>query len=219
MIDSISFIRHMSLFSLIKMGMGVAEDSKRLVSNIAFGFKDRPADHTTNGLDLGVDGWIYVAGGDFGFIEAIGSDGRKLQNRGGGGVSFSSGRFRIGVIFLWYPKHSGGAHQSHYSIYLDGIIPMTGGGWNVRFHHFSGLDDHGYPRLYLKFADEIIAPLADYGGGSGCGGVYIHEPGFPKEWSNALLPVIGDGLVYTAIKWSEKGRVLSKRKLPKILLK
>ena len=51
-------------------GDGVAENSKRLVSNIAFGFKDRPADHTTNGLDLGVDGWIYVAGGDFGFIEA-----------------------------------------------------------------------------------------------------------------------------------------------------
>jgi hypothetical protein len=60
-----------------------------------------------------------------------------------------------------------------------------GGGWNVRFHHFSGLDDHGYPRLYMNFADEIISPLADYGGGSGCGGVYIHEPGFPQEWANA----------------------------------
>ena len=78
---------HVSVF-FDKDGDGVAEDSKRLVSNIAFGFKDRPADHTTNGLDLGVDGWIYVAGGDFGFIEAIGSDGRKLQNRGGGVYRF-----------------------------------------------------------------------------------------------------------------------------------
>ena len=32
-------------------------------------------------------------------------------------------------------------------------------------------------------------------------------------------PVTGDGQVYTVIKWSEKGRVLSKRKHPKILLK
>jgi hypothetical protein len=62
-----------------------------------------------------------------------------------------------------------------------------GGGWNVRFHHFSGLDDHGYPRLYLNFPEEIIAPLADYGGGSGCGGMYLHEPGFPDEWNQAPM--------------------------------
>ena len=61
-----------------------------------------------------------------------------------------------------------------------------GGGWNVR-HHFSGLDDHGYPRLYLNFAEEIIAPFADYGGGSGCGGMYLHEPGFPDEWNRAPM--------------------------------
>jgi glucose/arabinose dehydrogenase len=65
-------------------GDGVAEENKRLVDNIAFGFKDRPADHTTNGLDLGIDGWLYVSTGDFGFFEATGSDGRKLQVRGGG---------------------------------------------------------------------------------------------------------------------------------------
>jgi putative membrane-bound dehydrogenase-like protein len=165
-------------------GDGVAEDSKRLVSNIAFGFKDRPADHTTNGLDLGVDGWIYVAGGDFGFVEAVGSDGRKLQNRGGG-------------VYRFRPDGSGLELFSYgtRNILAVPISPLLdlfgrdntndGGGWNVRFHHFSGLDDHGYPRLYLNFADEIITPLADYGGGSGCGGVYIYEPGFPKEWANA----------------------------------
>jgi putative heme-binding domain-containing protein len=59
-----------------------------------------------------------------------------------------------------------------------------GGGWNVRFHHFTGLDDHGYPRLYKNFNDEAIQPLADYGGGSGCGAVYIDEPGF-GTWNNA----------------------------------
>jgi putative heme-binding domain-containing protein len=59
-----------------------------------------------------------------------------------------------------------------------------GGGWNVRFHHFTGLDDHGYPRLYKNFNDEAIQPLADYGGGSGTGAVYIDEPGF-GAWNNA----------------------------------
>ncbi len=31
-----------------KDGDGVAEESKKLIDGIAFGFKDRPADHTTN---------------------------------------------------------------------------------------------------------------------------------------------------------------------------
>ena len=31
-------------------------------------------DHTTNGPSIGVDGWLYLAGGDFGFINAEGTD-------------------------------------------------------------------------------------------------------------------------------------------------
>lgn len=174
---------HVSVF-FDKDGDGVAEESKRLVSNIAFGFKDRPADHTTNGLDLGVDGWIYVAGGDFGFIEAIGSDGRKLQNRGGGVYRFRPDGSGL-ELFSYGTRNILAVPTSPLLDLFGRDNTNDGGGWNVRFHHFSGLDDHGYPRLYLNFADEIIAPLADYGGGSGCGGVYIHEPGFPKEWGNA----------------------------------
>ena len=174
---------HVSVF-FDRDGDGVAEDSKRLVSNIAFGFKDRPADHTTNGLDLGVDGWIYVAGGDFGFIEAIGSDGRKLQNRGGGVYRFRPDGSGL-ELFSYGTRNILAVPTSPLLDLFGRDNTNDGGGWNVRFHHFSGLDDHGYPRLYLNFADEIIAPLADYGGGSGCGGVYIHEPGFPKEWANA----------------------------------
>ncbi|MEJ6567395.1 MAG: plastocyanin/azurin family copper-binding protein, partial [Akkermansiaceae bacterium] len=44
-------------------------------------------------------------------------------------------------------------------------------------------------RLYMNFEKEHIQPLADYGGGSGCGGVYISEPGFPAEWNNAPFTI------------------------------
>ena len=163
---------------------GVSDDAIRLVSNIAFGFKDRPADHTTNGLELGPDGWIYIAGGDFGFMEAVGTDGRTLQHRGGGIIRVRTDGSGLEVF-------STGTRNilcTPLSPLLDPFArdnTNDGGGWDVRFHHFSGLDDHGYPRLYMNFPDEIVHPLADYGGGSGCGGVYIHEPGFPKEWANA----------------------------------
>ena len=41
---------------------GTATEEKVLIKGIAFGFADRPADHTTNGLSLGIDGYLYIAG-------------------------------------------------------------------------------------------------------------------------------------------------------------
>jgi putative membrane-bound dehydrogenase-like protein len=162
---------------------GVADKQNILVKDIAFGYKDRPADHTTNGLSLGIDGWLYIAGGDFGFMKATGTDGKTLQHRGGGVI-------RVRPDGTGLEIYSTGTRN----ILEVAISPLMdifardntndGGGWNVRFHHFTGLDDHGYPRLYKNFNDEAIQPLADYGGGSGCGAVYIDEPGF-GAWNNA----------------------------------
>jgi putative membrane-bound dehydrogenase-like protein len=173
---------HLSAY-IDKDGDGVADEEKVLVKNIAFGYKDRPADHTTNGLSLGIDGWLYIAGGDFGFMDAVGTDGKHLQHRGGGVI-------RVRPDGTGLEIYSTGTRN----ILEVAISPLMeifardntndGGGWNVRFHHFTGLDDHGYPRLYKNFNDECIQPLADYGGGSGCGAVYIDEPGFGK-WNNA----------------------------------
>lgn len=164
-------------------GDGVADQQKTLVKGLAFDYDDRPADHTTNGLSLGADGWLYIAGGDFGFLNAVGSDGTTLTHRGGGVI-----RVR--------------PDGSDLQLYCDGtrnILEVAispdmemfardntndGDGWDVRLHHFTGMEDHGYPRLYKNFKDECVPPLADYGGGSGCGAVYIDEPGF-GDWNHA----------------------------------
>ncbi|MEY5025856.1 MAG: hypothetical protein RLZZ244_1384, partial [Verrucomicrobiota bacterium] len=62
-----------------------------------------------------------------------------------------------------------------------------GKGWNTRFHHFTALANAGYPRLYKNFEDETARPLADYGGGSGTGGLYLSEPGFPGDFGESLF--------------------------------
>ncbi len=165
-------------------GDGVAEDSKVLIKGIAFGFEGRPADHTTNGLELGIDGWIYIAGGDFGFMDAVGTDGRHLQHRGGGVIRFRPDGSGL-ELFATGTRNILGTPTSPLLDLFARDNTNDGGGWDVRFHHFTGLEDHGYPRMYKNFGEEHIAPLADYGGGSGCGSVYIHEPGFPAEWANA----------------------------------
>jgi putative heme-binding domain-containing protein len=174
---------HISVF-FDRDGDGVAEESKRLISDIAFGFEDRPADHTTNDITMGIDGWIYIAGGDFGFVKATGSDGRTLQHRGGGVIRFRPD----GSGLELFATGTRNILATPISPTLDMFArdnTNDGGGWDVRFHHLTALSDHGYPRLYKNFEKEHIHPLADYGGGSGCGGVYIHEPGFPAEWNKA----------------------------------
>ena len=165
---------------------GVADSETTIVKGIAFGFADRPADHTTNGLTLGIDGWLYVAGGDFGFMEAVGTDGRRLQHRGGGVIRFRPDGSGL-ELFATGTRNILGTPVSPLLDIFARDNTNDGGGWDVRFHHFTGLEDHGYPRLYKNFSSEHIAPLADYGGGSGCGSTYLSEPGFPSEWNHAPM--------------------------------
>lgn len=174
---------------------GVADEQKVLVKNLAFDYDKRPADHTTNGVSMGADGWLYIAGGDFGFMNAEGTDGRRVTHRGGGVIRvrpdgtglevFSTGTRNILEVAI-SPQMDLFARDN----------TNDGGGWDVRLHHFTGNEDHGYPRLYKNFADECVPPLADYGGGSGCGAVYIDEPGF-GPWGNAPFTADwGTGALY-----------------------
>lgn len=179
---------HLSAF-IDKDGDGVSDEQKVLVKGLAFDLKGRPADHTTNGIEIGVDGWIYIAGGDFGFMEAEGSDGKKLQLRGGGVIRVRPDGSNVQL----YSRGTRNILEAAVSPLLDVFTrdnTNDGGGWDIRLHHFTGFEDHGYPRLYKNFGDEIIQPLADYGGGSGCGAFWLDEPGWPAAWNN--LPYTSD---------------------------
>jgi putative heme-binding domain-containing protein len=166
-------------------GDGRADREEVLVKDIAFGFKDRPADHTSNGVTLGIDGWLYLAIGDFGFMEAEGTDGRKVQFRGGGVVRVRTDGTGLEI----YSRGTRNILEVAVDPLLNGFTrdnTNDGGGWDIRLHHFSGLEDHGYPRLFKNFSEEMIQPLADYGGGSGCGALFLDEPGFPAGASPAI---------------------------------
>jgi putative heme-binding domain-containing protein len=169
-----------------KDGDGVAEEHKELVKGFGWGIEHpRGADHTTNGLRMGIDGWLYVAVGDFGMPEAKGTDGAVYTLFGGGVV-----RVR-----------PDGSEMEPYALYCRNICDVAisptldmfardntndGKGWNTRLHHFVQYANHGYPKFYHNFKDEMLAPLADYGGGSGTGGLYLHEPNFPAGYGDTL---------------------------------
>ena len=167
-----------------KDGDGISDEKRTLVKGIGFGIDNRVIDHASNGIELGIDGWIYCAIGDFGMLNAEGTDGRKLTLRGGGVVRVRTD----GTGLELYSRGTRNILEAAVSPLLDVFArdnTNDGDGWDVRFHHATALGEHGYPTLFKNFADETIAPLAIYGGGSGMGSAWIDEPGMPKEWNNA----------------------------------
>ena len=166
-------------------GDGKADRSRTLISGLGFDLDFRGADHTTNGIKRGIDGWIYVAVGDYGFMKAVGADGKQLKHRGGGIVRVRPDGSEMEVVSTGLRN----VYDLAIDPYLNGFVrgnTNDGGGWDVRLNHIVLGADYGYPTLYKNFSDEALPPLADYGGGSGTGALFVHEPGFPDAFNNML---------------------------------
>ncbi len=165
---------------------GVADRSERLVTDISTDqVRKRGADHTTNGIDMGVDGWIYIAMGDFGCVGAKGTDGSTLTVKGGGIV-----RVRPDGSDLELFAHG---LRNVYDVAVGPRLNVftrdntnDGGGWFVRLSHIMQTAEYGYPTLFKNFPGDIMPPLADYGGGSGTGVAIVDEPGLGEPYGDAL---------------------------------
>ncbi|MBV8881894.1 MAG: hypothetical protein JO332_18185, partial [Planctomycetaceae bacterium] len=166
-------------------GDGVAERSEVLVQGLGFDLKFRGADHTTNGMTLGIDGWLYIAVGDYGFVKATGLDGKSIQLHGGGVARVRTDGTELELVSR--------GQRNIYDVAVDPALNAftrdntnDGGGWDVRLSHVVVGAHYGYPTLFRNFPDEIVQPLADYGGGSPCGSLYVQEPGLPDGLGDTL---------------------------------
>lgn len=169
-------------------GDGVSDESHTLLSGISTEkhVAGRGADHTTNGIRVGIDGWIYIAVGDFGYLKATDVDGGEQQLLGGGVVRVRPDGREMEV----YAR----GLRNICDVAIDPLLNVfardntnDGDGWNTRLSYIPQTANMGYPSLYKRFADEIVAPLGDYGGGSGTGALYLSEPTLPEPYQDALL--------------------------------
>lgn len=151
--------------------------------------QERGTDHATNGIRMGVDGWIYIAVGDFGFHNATDRSGKKLTMLGGGIV-----RVRPDGTEMEIFTHG---TRNVYDVAIDPYMNVftrentnDGGGWNVRFSHHIQSGEYGYPVLFQHFTDEILPALVDVGGGSGTGALFMAEPNWPEKYNN--VPMMAD---------------------------
>ncbi|MBC7757309.1 MAG: c-type cytochrome [Phormidesmis sp. FL-bin-119] len=165
--------------------------SKPLIQNISSAkfLQSRGTDHSTNGIRMGIDGWIYIAVGDFGFHNAIDRDGKKITMLGGGIV-----RVRPDGREMEIYTHG---LRNIYDVAIDPYMNIftrdntnDGGGWNIRFSHQIQSGEYGYPLLFKHFTEEIIPALADLGGGSGTGSLFMDDPNWPEKYNR--VPMMAD---------------------------
>ena len=150
---------------------------------------ERGTDHATNGIRMGIDGWIYIAVGDFGFHDATDRDGKKLTMLGGGII-----RVRPNGKEMEVYTHG---TRNIYDVAIDPYMNVftrdntnDGGGWNIRFSHHIQSGEYGYPLLFQHFTDEILPALVDLGGGSGTGSLFMDEPTWPAKYNH--VPMTAD---------------------------
>lgn len=171
---------------------GIADGpSKPIIQNISSPefLKSRGTDHATNGIRMGIDGWIYIAVGDFGFHNAVDRTGKKLTMLGGGIV-----RVRPDGTEMEIYTHG---TRNNYDIAIDPFMNIftrgntnDGGGWNIRFIHHIQSAEYGYPNLFKNFTDEILPALVDVGGGSGTGALFIDDDTWPAKYNH--VPLMAD---------------------------
>ncbi|MBW3629073.1 MAG: heme-binding domain-containing protein [Gemmatimonadetes bacterium] len=166
-------------------GDGISDWKKELVSGLGFDLDFRGADHTTNGITMGIDGWLYIAVGDYGFRRAVGADGTEIAHRGGAVVRVRPDGTNLEIYAI--------NTRNIYDVAVDPFLNVftrdntnDGDGWNTRLHYVAPGADLGYPNLYKNFPTEHFPSLADYGGGSGVGGLWIQDPAFPEGYNNTL---------------------------------
>ena len=177
-------------------GDGRADRARTLIEGLGFDLDFRGADHTTNGIQMGIDGWLYVAVGDYGFTDAVGADGTRLTHRGGAIVRVRPDGSEMELV----AEGLRNVYDIALDPYLNGFVrgnTNDGGGWDVRLNRIVLGANYGYPTLFKHFPDEVLPPLADYGGGSGTGAYFLDEPGVADSLSPMLYTVDwGRSMIY-----------------------
>ncbi len=167
---------------------GVANRQEDLISGLGFGLDWRGADHTINGIRLGIDGWIYIACGDYGAVMAKGKDGREFPMRGGGIVRIRPDGTGLEQV-VWGTRNILAVAISPELELFTRDNTNDGDDWNDRLSHNPFGAQMGYPTLFRNFSDEIIPTMVDYGGGSPVGSIFIDEPSLPKPWNYGFFSV------------------------------
>ncbi len=179
-------------------------------------------DHIPSGIRMGMDGWLYVSIGDKGIPKMA----RKEKHLGS--VHVAEGRWRWskeghhvslegGGVIRFRPDGSGlevfaAGTRNHLDVPLDEHDRIfvrdntdDGAGWDTRFMYLPRGARMGYPWAHTRRPKEVLPPIADFGGGSPCGGWVYLDDGLPEKYRGRIFHCEwGKGLV-SAVKVAPQG--------------
>jgi putative heme-binding domain-containing protein len=213
---------HVTLFTLGKEGTPVKR--QELFDDLGPKVAGLPSfnDHVPSGIRMGVDGWLYVSIGDKGIPKMTrkenraGSEhvaegrwrrtreGRHVSLEGGGVIRFRPDGSKLEVFAAGTRNHLDVPLDEHDRIFVrdntdDGL------GWNTRFMFLPRHADMGYPWAYKARPAETEPAIADFGGGSPCGGWVYLDDGLPEAYRGRVFHCEwGKGKVF-AVKLKPRG--------------
>jgi glucose/arabinose dehydrogenase len=183
--------------------------------------EEDPREHTTGGVRMGMDGWLYVAVGDKGIAkmtrketdqgsvhvaeghERRSKEGNNLSLEGGGIMRFRPDGSKLEVFAsgLRNPRDVPMDEQ-------DRILASDGGdgaAWNARLLYVTNGSFHGYPWAFKQRPQELVPAIREYGAASCAGGWVYADDGLPATYRGRVFQCHPDQGKITATKLAVDG--------------
>ncbi|WZO99158.1 HEAT repeat domain-containing protein [Isosphaeraceae bacterium EP7] len=207
-------------------GDGKADERKDIFKDLGPGPKGFN-DHIVSGIQFGVDGRLYISVGDKGVPGVHGPDGRSVQLIGGGTIRCKPDGTELELFTSGTRNHLEPNLDAADNLFTYDNTDDGGGWWTRVTHHIDG-GFYGYPYDYHTRTDRMLPRMAEYGGGSPCGGVLYKEDAWPAkfrgrgiwaEWAKQSVRAIAfepEGATFRVadvIELVEKGEVADFRPL------
>ncbi len=169
-------------------GDGKAEQREELFTDMGVpaGSPNDFNDHIVSGLKIGIDQYLYISVGDKGVPRATGPDGRTAQVVGGGVLRCRLDGTGLEVFSTGTRNHLEPNLDDRDNLFTYDNTDDGLGWWTRVTHHIDG-GYYGYPFDYHNRTDRMLPRMAEYGGGSPCGGVFYGEDAWPEKYRGLLF--------------------------------
>jgi putative membrane-bound dehydrogenase-like protein len=179
------YVSHMPFLTVIRDtdGDDKADTRKDLFTDLGPTNNQGLNDHIVSGLQFGMDGYLYISVGDKGIPKATGRDGRTIQIKGGGICRCRPDGTGLEVYSTGTRNHLEPNLDDRDNLFTYDNTDDGLGWWTRVTHHIDG-GYYGYPYDYHDRPDRMLPRMAEYGGGSPCGGVIYKEDVWPEKYRN-----------------------------------
>ena len=186
--DGELYVSHMPFLTVISDtdGDGKADTRKDLFKDLGITNNRGLNDHIVSGIQFGIDNRLYISTGDKGVLKATGPDGKTAQVVGGGTLRCNPDGTNIEVLSTGTRNHLEPNLDAKDNLFTYDNTDDGDGWWTRVTHHVDG-GYYGYPYDYHAYPDRFLNRIAEYGGGSPCGGVVYKEDAWPEKYRGRVI--------------------------------